>query len=81
METQIENKNPETNDEKILDKKEKKRQYYLKRYADNAEELRRKKREYYHANKERIAARVKELRVEKTGGRPVGRPKKYEIDG
>lgn len=77
MEPQIENGKPGIADEKIIDKNEKKRLYSLKRYADNADELRRQKREYYHANKERISARAKELRAEKNGGRPVGRPKKY----
>lgn len=80
MEPQIENEKPGIADEEIIDKNDKRRSYYLKRYADNADELRRKKREYYHANKEKISARVKELRKEKNGERPVGRPKKYVKD-
>ncbi len=69
METQIENK--------LADKKERKKQYDKTRYQSDLEEMRRRRREYYHANKEKILANIKKTYSQKHGDNPRGRPKKY----
>lgn len=42
-----------------------KKKHNAKRYAEKADEIKRKRREYYQANKARILARRKELREQK----------------
>ncbi len=39
--------------------------------------MRRRRREYYHANKEKILANIKKTYSQKHGDNPRGRPKKY----
>ncbi len=74
-ESQIEN-----TEDKISRTKENKSRYNQKRYISNLEEMRKVRRDYYYANKEKILEKAKQSRTEKTGGRSVGRPKKYTED-
>ena len=69
-ELQIENKI-------VGDVKENKHGYDREKYAMNAKKIRKVQLEYYHANKEKIAASRKRIRDARTNVRPKGRPKKY----
>lgn len=74
METQVGNT--------AVDKKEYRRQYDRTRYQNDLDEMRRRRREYYYANKERILANAKKTYKEKHGENIRGRPKKYiAVDG
>ncbi len=71
MEPQIEN-------EKKLNAKEKKSLADKQRRELKGAEIRQKQRESYYRNKEKISEARKRKNFEKTGGRTVGRPRKAE---
>ncbi len=70
---------PQIEKDKISYANERKRILESQRRKDKGAEIRRKQREKYHLNKEKISEERKRKNFEKTGGRTVGRPRKDEI--
>lgn len=65
MESQIENKNPEIDADKIAARKKHKSDYCRNRYNANLEAMRKQRIDYYYTNRGKILANMKKTRDRK----------------